>query len=153
MNLRQMATWGKQGPPPLANQPVPDIERSLTHLTEGAASNMLAIDAADHRDFRAKVSQLALQMRDGLTDAEKSALILGVLHEFAQYRKISEETMRDRVAGWRTLVSKLLVDLLARTGIDAGSMDAAPLVHRVASHLTTEETQGLPHPTNRLFPP
>ena len=118
------------------------IERSLTQLTEGAASNMLAIDAADYRDFRAKVSQLALQLRDGLPDAERFALILSVLHEFEQYRKLSEEAMKDRVSGWRTLVSKLLVDLLARTGIDAGSRDAAPLVRRVASLLTGEELNG-----------
>jgi hypothetical protein len=142
MNLRQIATWGKQGSPPPGEEQVPGIERSLTQLTEGAASNMLAIDAADHRDFRAKVSKLALQMRDSLPDAEKFALILGVLHEFEQYRKLSEEAMRDRVSGWRTLVSKLLVDLLARTGIDAGSVEAAPLVRRVASLLTSEELNG-----------
>jgi hypothetical protein len=126
----------------LVEEPVSVIERSLTQLTEGAASNMLAIDAADYRDFRAKVSQLALQLRDGLPDAERFALILSVLHEFEQYRKISEEAMKDRVSGWRTLVSKLLVDLLARTGIDAGSRDAAPLVRRVASLLTGEELNG-----------
>jgi hypothetical protein len=142
MNLRQIATWGKQGPPPLVEEPVSVIERSLIRLTEGAASNMLAIDAADYRDFRAKVSQQALQLRDGLPDAERFALILSVLHEFEQYRKLSEEAMKDRVSGWRTLVSKLLVDLLARTGIDAGSRDAAPLVRRVASLLTGEELNG-----------
>jgi hypothetical protein len=142
MNLRQIATWGKQGAPPLVEEPVAGIERSLTQLTEGAASNMLAIDPADYRDFRAKVSQLALQMRDGLPDPEKFALILSVLREFEQYRKLSEEAMKDRVSGWRTLVSKLLVDLLSRTGIDASSTAAAPLVQRVPSLLTSEELNG-----------
>ncbi|MGD0628024.1 MAG: hypothetical protein ABR987_01655 [Terracidiphilus sp.] len=142
MNLRQITTWGKQGSPPPGEQPVAGIERSLTQLVEGTASNMLAIDPGDFLDFRGKVSQLALQLRDGLPDAEKFALILSVLHEFEQYRKLSEDAMRDRVCGWRTLVSKLLVDLLARTGIDAGSSDAAPLVQRVASLLTGEELNG-----------
>jgi GGDEF domain-containing protein len=142
MNLRQITTWGKQASPPPGGQPVAGIERSLTQLVEGTASNMLAIDPGGFLDFRGKVSQLAAQLRDGLPDAEKLALILSVLHEFEQYRKLSEEEMRDRVSGWRTLVSKLLVDLLARTGIDAGSSDAAPLVQNVASLLTGEELNG-----------
>jgi hypothetical protein len=118
------------------------LERSLTQLAEGAASNAVVVDPGDFMALRSRVSQLALQMRDGLPDEERLGLILNVIHEFEHYRKLSDEAMRDRVCGWRTLVSKLLVDLLARTGIDAGSRDAAPLVQRVASLLTGEELNG-----------
>jgi GGDEF domain-containing protein len=134
--------WGKQVAAARDEQSGSGIERLLTQLTEGAASSMLTVVPADHRAFRAKVSELALTMRDGLPDQEKLAIVLNVLHEFEQYRKLSEEAVRDRVSGWRTLVSKLLADLLARTGIEAGSADAAPLVQRVASLLTGEELNG-----------
>ena len=119
------------------------VERSLTLLAEGAAVNILSIwSLPSHTEFRGKVSHLAPQMRDGLPDADKLALVRSVLHEFEHYRNLSEDALRDRLSGWRMLVSKLLVDLLARTGIDPASTDAAPLVRRVASLLTVEEIQG-----------
>jgi hypothetical protein len=118
------------------------LERSLTQLAEGAASNAVVVDPTDFTAFRGRVSHLALQMRDGLPDAERLGLILNVIHEFEHYRKLSDDAIRDRVCAWRTLVSKLLVDLLARTGIEAGSGDASPLVLRVASLLTSEEING-----------
>jgi GGDEF domain-containing protein len=103
---------------------------------------MLAVDPVAFNEFRAKVSQLALQMRDGLPDADKLALVRSVLHEFEQHRKLSEEALKDRLSGWRTLVSRLLADLLIKTGIDPASEDAAPLIRRVASLLTAEEIHG-----------
>jgi hypothetical protein len=142
MKLRQITPWGKQGSVAAAEPSTPGAERSLTQLAEGAASNTLVVDPADFQAFRGKISQLALQMRDGLPDAERVELILSVVREFEQYRKLSDDVMRDRVSAWRTLVSRLLADLLARTGIDPGSADASPLVQRVASLLTGAEING-----------
>jgi len=142
MNLRQITPWGKQGSAEPAEPPVPGVARSLTQLAEGAASNAVVVDPGDFLAFRERVSQLALQMRDGLPDAERLGLILNVIHEFEHYRKLSDDAIRDRVCAWRTLASKLLVDLLARTGIEPGSGDASPLVSRVASLLTSEEING-----------
>lgn len=142
MSLRQKTGWGKPATPEQDESTTPNVEKCLTPLAEGAAASMLAIDPAAYTEFRGRVSELAFRMRDGLPDDDKLALIQSVLHEFEQYRKRSEDELRDRVSGWRTLVSKLLADLLVRTGIDPGSADAAPLVQRVASLLTSQEIHG-----------
>jgi GGDEF domain-containing protein len=143
MKLRQMTSWGKEAAAPVGPElAIPNGERCLTPLVEGTATSMLAIDDAAYHDFRERVSILAVQMRDGLPDADKLALIRSVLHEFEQYRKFSEDVLRERLSGWRTLVSKVLVDLLTRTGIDPASGDAATLVQRVASLLTATEIHG-----------
>jgi GGDEF domain-containing protein len=139
MNLRQITSRGKSDPAEISKPADPTVERTLTHLADGAASNMLAINASDFNEFRGRVSQLALQMRDGLPEPDRVALIGQILHEFQRYRSLSEEVIKDRISGWRTLVSKLLVDLLTRTGLDPDSADAAPLVRRVPSLLTAEE--------------
>jgi hypothetical protein len=142
MKLRQMTTWSKPGTA-VQDEPASQVaERSLTLLAEGAAGNMLAVNPADFDNFREKVKQLAIQMREGLPEDDKLALIRGVIHEFEFYRKISEDAVRERIAGWRTLTLKLLVDLLTRTGIDPASTDAAPLTQRIASLLTGEEING-----------
>jgi len=142
MSLLQRAVWGKPAAPEQGESATPSVERCLTPLAEGAAANMLAIDPAAYTEFRGKVSQLALQMRVSLPDADKLALVRSVLHEFEEHRKLSEEALRDRLAAWRTLASKLLADLLARSGIDPVSADAAPLARRIASLLTAEEIHG-----------
>jgi GGDEF domain-containing protein len=142
MKLRQISAWGKEAPRAGGELPVANGERCLTPLVEGTATSMLVIDDAGYHEFREKVSTLAVQMRDGLPDSDKLALIRSVLHEFEQYRKFSEDVLRERLFGWRTLVSKLLADLLTRTGIDPDSADAAPLVQRIPSLLTGPEIQG-----------
>jgi hypothetical protein len=78
-------------------------------------------------------------MRDGLPEADRLALIREVIQEFEHYRGASEDEMRNRLRGWRALASKLLMDLLARTGIDAVSGNAAPLVQKVGSLQTGAE--------------
>jgi len=142
MNFRQTTSQGKVTNTEREHPAESGVERSLTLLAEGTAVNMLSINPSEYAEFRGKVSQLAPQMREGLPDADKLALVRSVLHEFEHYRNLSEDALRDRLSGWRMLVSKLLVDLLTRTGIDPASTDAQPLVRRVASLLTVEEIQG-----------
>jgi GGDEF domain-containing protein len=134
--------WGKEATPLGGELTIPNGERCLTPLVEGTATSMLAIDDAGYHEFRERVSILAVQMRDGLPDSDKLALIRSVLHEFEQYRKFSEDVLRERLLGWRTLTSKLLMDLFSRTGIDPTSAEAAPLVQRVPSLLTGPEIYG-----------
>jgi len=142
MKLRQASPWSKAGAAVQEEPASHGGERSLTLLAEGAAANMLAVTQTDFDNFREKVKHLAVQLRDGLPEDDKLALIRGVIHEFEFYRKISEDAVRDRVSAWRTLALKLLVDLLTRTGIDPASADAAPLTQRIASLLTGEEING-----------
>lgn len=142
MKLRQASPWSKTGAAVQEELARHGGERSLTMLAEGAAANMLAVTQTDFDSFREKVKHLAVQMREGLPEDDKVALIRSVLHEFEFYRKISEDAVRERISGWRTLTLKLLVDLLTRTGLDPASADAAPLTQRIASLLTGEEING-----------
>jgi GGDEF domain-containing protein len=143
MKMRQITPWGNKVLEEAASPLVAaNAERCLTLLVEGAAINTLAVDASIYDDFRARVTQLGMQMRDGLPDDDKLALIRSVLQEFERHQKLSQEILRDRLSAWRTLVSRLLGDLLARNGIDGSSPTAAPLTTRVASLLTAEEVNG-----------
>ncbi|MGA2536232.1 MAG: diguanylate cyclase [Terracidiphilus sp.] len=143
MSVRQFTPWGKKASEDEPKPAIPEnAERLLTLLVEGAAMNTPAIDVSAYGDFRAKVTQLALQMRDGLPDDDKLALIRGVVREFEQHHKLSEDVLRDRLSAWRTLVSRLLVDLFSRMGLDSASTEAAPMLQRVSSLLTGEEIQG-----------
>lgn len=141
MNLRQVTATGTSGTAN-AEPAIAGVERALTLLADGAAVNMLAITPSDFNEFRETVSQLALQMREGLPDDDKLALIRSVLHEFEHYRNLSEDALRTRLSAWRTLAARLLADLLTRTGIDPASTEAAPMVQRIASLLTGEEING-----------
>jgi GGDEF domain-containing protein len=125
----------KQLPPTSASRP----DRCLTLLAEGAAQNMLEADSDSHRRFREKIALLSLKMPDRLPEDDKIALIRQVLHEFEQYRKHTEESLRERLSGWRALVSFLLGELLSKLGRDSASPEANLLVQRSASLLTCEE--------------
>jgi GGDEF domain-containing protein len=142
MKLRRMGDGNTEASLNGRDSMTPNTERCLTPLVEGAAANMLAIDATRYDEFREKVTFLAAQMRDGLPDADKLALTKSVLQEFEKHRKFSEDELRERVLAWRTLVSRLLADLLTRIGIDPASAGAMPLVQRVPSLLTAPEIHG-----------
>lgn len=134
--------WGKADVAERKEAGASGTGRSLTQLAEGAAANLLEVAPSDYKEFRGKVGQLAQQMRDGLPEADRLALIREVIQEFEHYRGASEDELRNRLRGWRALASKLLMDLLARTGIDAGSGNAAPLVQKVGSLQTGTEIDG-----------
>jgi len=144
MSVRQFTPWSKRGS---EDGPKPAFEenaaRHMTLLVEGAAMNTPVIDDSAYSEFRARVTQLALQMRDGLPDDDKLALIRSVLREFEQHHKASQDALRDRLAAWRTLGARLLIDLFSRMGMDSASAEAAPMVQR--------GDPGIPDPTHRLF--
>jgi len=140
LNLRPMA--GKDQPPAAgeANQ-LPNPERFLTLLAEGAARGMPEVDAAACNAFRASVNKLSLRLPDRLPDEEKLALIRAILHEFESYRNGSEATLRERLARWRSLTETLLRELLATLNVDPAKPAAAQLVRKAASLTTAEEIQ------------
>jgi GGDEF domain-containing protein len=117
-------------------------ERSLTQLVDGVARNLPEIHPEAYQDLRTNLARLALQLRDGLPEDDKLELIRAVLREFETYRTKADELLRERLASWRGLTSKLINDLIKSYGLDPGSERALPLTRRVASLLTTEEIQG-----------
>lgn len=117
-------------------------ERSLTQLIEGVARNLPEVHPEAYQDLRANLTRLALQLRDRLPEDDKLELIRGVLREFESYRTKVDELLRERLAGWRGLTSKLINDLIKGYGLDPQSERALPLVRRVASLLTSDEIQG-----------
>jgi GGDEF domain-containing protein len=102
---------------------------------------MPAIDAPRYTEFRAKVGGMARQVRDGLPDADKLALIQTILREFETYRASVEGALRDRQSGWRALGATLLHELLACMGIGPASACAIPLVEKIGSLTSGEEIQ------------
>ena len=120
---------------------VENAERCLTLLVEGAALNVLDVDAGSYKEFRSNVSKLAQQLPDRLPDEEKLALIRTILHEFENYRDTGEKVIRERAAGWRGLVAMLFRELLASLGIGSSSPEAARLRQEIARLGSVEELQ------------
>jgi GGDEF domain-containing protein len=141
MNLRQMNGTGKTQSAAKGEPEVPGAERFLTLLIDGAAMNMPEIDAAKYKEFRENVGRLGLKVPDRLPDADKLALIREIVREFEQYRNSADNTLRERVSGWRALAARLLVELLNRMGIDSTTAGAVLLVRGGANLLTGEEIQ------------
>lgn len=141
MSLRQLTAWGKSTPSEKGNAAVPNTERFLTLLAEGAALNMPEVDAESYKAFRANVSKLALQLPDRLQDEEKLTLVRTIVHEFENYRKETENVLRDRLAGWRGLAALLFRDVLDSLGSDASSPAAVTLAEGIGRLTDSEEIQ------------
>jgi GGDEF domain-containing protein len=88
------------------------------------------------------VGKLSLQIPDRLPEHEKMALIRDVLREFEKYRGDSESELRERAAGWRTLVVSMFRELLGNLAIDPLSPVVLPLNQRIARMVTAEEIEG-----------
>jgi GGDEF domain-containing protein len=142
MTIRQITAQGQRVPLEIMNLPVPNAGADLIALAEGAAAKMLAIDPICYKDFRAKISRLALQMREAPPDADKLVMIQSLIDEFGRHGSLSEDAIGRRVSAWRTLVSKLIMELLIRSAVEPESADAAPLLQRVSSLLNEEEIHG-----------
>lgn len=119
----------------------PEAERSLSLLVEGAAMNMPEIDHESYKAFRANVTRTALASPDRLPNADKLAAIKTILHEFEKYRNSSETALRERLIGWRAVVTTLFCELLTMLGIDPNSEIARPLTFAIPSLNTAEEIQ------------
>jgi GGDEF domain-containing protein len=130
----------------------PSGQRYLTLLAEGAAMNMPVIDEARYEEFRARVTELALQLPDRLPDEEKSALVRSVVQEFERYRDAVEGEMRNRSAAWRTLAGSLFADLANSLGLEStpqtGSL--AKKIHAISTACEIEscssQLKSLLHP-------
>jgi GGDEF domain-containing protein len=116
-------------------------DRCLTLLVEGIARNVLEFHAETHKDFRANVSKLALQLRDQLPEPDKLEYIRLIVLEFETYRNKIDAMRQERLAGWRGLVETLVRDLIKSRGIDPASERVVALTRRTASLLTSEEIQ------------
>ena len=138
MDLRQLKTWGKTPPPEIKGSGIPIDERCLTVLLEGAALNTPEIDAKIHREFRQNADRLALQIPEKLPDDEKLVLIRTIVHEFENYRVRTEHYHRDQMAGWRSLVGKLMREWLASMEIKSTAPNVDVLLEKI-SHLTSGE--------------
>lgn len=130
MGFRPMSSPEKKGQ--LSQQGAVNTERYLTLLIDGAALQIPEIDATAYKSFRARVGELSHQIPDRLPDDDKLALIRNVVREFEIYNSVSTAELKDRATEWRALTGKLLRELLASLGIDAGSPAALPLVQRAA---------------------
>jgi GGDEF domain-containing protein len=135
--------------------PLPNPERYLSMLVDGAARNVPEVDVATYKEFRSNLSRLSLQLPDRLPDADKLALIRVIIHEFENYRDGSERAARERLSAWRGLVEKLLLELLSTLGIPSTSPQVAPMAEKLVDLRTVEDVhdfkmllQEFLHPTD-----
>ncbi|MGO8758335.1 MAG: diguanylate cyclase domain-containing protein [Terracidiphilus sp.] len=132
MNLRQIAAWGAPEPSDGKAVRIPDAERFLTLIAEGAALGMPEVDSQLYQEFRDGVAKLARQLPDHLPDEEKLALIRTLLRQFEEYRYQTEAELRSRTTEWRSLVSFLFSELLNSLGIDSSTANAERLKQKMA---------------------
>ena len=130
MNLRQVAAWVQPSDGTAA--PIPNAERFLSLLAEGAALGVPEIDGELYQEFRDCVARAARQLPDRLPDEEKLALIRSLLREFEDYRYKTETELRSRTAEWRALALFLFIELLKSLGIDPAATNAERLQKKMA---------------------
>jgi GGDEF domain-containing protein len=143
MNLRQVTARGQSQSSDDKVAGLPNPERFLTLVVEGAALGVPEIDENLYKEFRGNVSKLALQLPDRLPDEDKLAQIRTVLREFEAYRREGEEELRNRTAAWRLLASFLFGDLLRSLGIDPSTTRADQLLRKIASAAAAQSVEAL----------
>ena len=141
MDLRQLKTWGNTHPSERGESAIPNSERCLTLLLEGAVLNVPEIDAETYKEFRTNVNRLALQIPDPVSEDEKVLLVRTIVHEFQNYRAGSEHALREQVSSWRALVSRILKELYLSRHIEEASPNAALLVEKIGSVASAEDIQ------------
>lgn len=133
--------WGQPGRSEAEAPAATNVERWLTLMAEGAALSVPEVDPAGYREFRTNVGRLTLQLPDRLPEDDKLALVRAIVHEFENYRKNTEDTLRERLGGWRGAAAILLEELLKNLGVDPTSSPAAALRQEVRNLTTAEEIQ------------
>lgn len=141
MNLRQIAGLGGSNATEKKPVELPNPERVLTLVVDGAALGVPEVDGGAYPEFRANVAKLALQLPDRLPEEEKLAQVRLVLQEFQNYRKSSETELRNRTTEWRAVVSFLLRELLRSLGIDASAPNPSALLRKLAGVTSAQATQ------------
>jgi len=149
------ASWGGSDSSAKNEIPLPNPDRYLSMLLDGAVRNVPEVDAQTYKEFRSNLSRLSLQLPDRLPDADKLALIRVIVHEFENYRDGSERAARERLNAWRGLVEKMLLELLSTLGIGSGDSEVAPMAEKLEDMRTIEDVhafkgllQEFLHPTN-----
>jgi GGDEF domain-containing protein len=141
MNLRQMTGLGGSNATEKNAAELPNPERVLTLVVEGAALGVPEVDVETYKEFRANVAKLALQLPDRLPEDEKLAQVRLVLREFENYRSRSEAELRNRATEWRAVVSFLFRELLRSLGIDASAPNPSGLIRKLAGVTAAQATQ------------
>ena len=141
MNLRQIAGLGGSNATEKKPVELPNPERVLTLVVDGAALGVPEVDGGAYPEFRANVAKLALQLPDRLPEEEKLAQVRLVLREFQNYRKSSETELRNRTTEWRAVVSFLLRELLRSLGIDASAPNPSALLRKLAGVTSAQAIQ------------
>jgi GGDEF domain-containing protein len=132
MNLRQMTACGQSRPDEEKGPELPNAERFLALLVEGAALGVPEVDSELYKEFRGQVAKLALQLPDRLPDEEKLAQIRAVLSEFENYRNRSEAEIRNRATEWHGLATFLFTELLKSLAIDPSAANPERLLRKIA---------------------
>jgi GGDEF domain-containing protein len=138
MNLRQMTGLGRSSSTDKRPPELPNPERMLTLVVEGAALGVPEVDSEIYEEFRANVAKLSLQLPGRLPENEKLAQVRLVLCEFESYRNRSEAELRLRTMEWRVLVSLLFRELLKSLGIDASAPNPSALLGKLAAVTSAE---------------
>ena len=141
MNLRQMTGLGGSNSTEKKAVELPNPERVLTLVVEGAALGVPEVDVETYKEFRANVAKLALQLPDRLPEEEKLAQVRLVLREFENYRSRSEAELRSRTTEGRAVVSFLFRELLGSLGIDASAPNPTGLIQKLAGVTTAQNAQ------------
>jgi GGDEF domain-containing protein len=141
MNLRRMTGLGGSSSTEKKAAELPNPERVLTLVVEGAALGVPEVDPEIYKEFRTNVAKLALQLPDRLPEEEKLAQVRLVLREFENYRSRSEAELRNRTTEWRAVVSFLFRELLRSLGIDASAPNPAGLIRKLAGVNTAQGAQ------------
>ena len=115
----------------------------LTLLADGAAINMPEIDKPSYNRFREAVDKLARQAPDRVTDEEKLETVQEIVREFAAYRKIVDEQVRERLAAWRLLTNYLMLDVLDSLQMQSTSPVVAPLMKILSQAERAEQVNEL----------
>lgn len=153
MNLRQIATWSPSHPSDSKAAQIPNSERFLTLLAEGAALGVPEVDGDLYQEFRDRVARMGRQLPDRLPDEEKLAQIRSLLREFEDYRYRTEAELRSRTSSWRSLVSFLFTELLKSLGIDPTSANAERLLHKMAGVTSAANVEDFQHEMEEFLHP
>ncbi len=141
MGLHQIAGRGGPNAVEQSAAELPNPERVLTLVVDGAARGVPEVDGEAYSEFRANIARLAQQLPDRLPEEEKLAQVRDVLREFENYRKRTESELRERRAAWRTLVSFLFGELLNTLGIDPASSASAQQLQAIAAAVSAQGIQ------------
>lgn len=118
---------------------IPNEERTLSALIEGAAMAVPQIDGESYQAFLGKARTLALQVRDTAPVLDRMAVIEQVVREFERYRVQTENAVRARVTCWRALTGEMLRELIRRMGLEPSSPGVGPLVSKLGFLGTAED--------------